>query len=140
MAKGSLSSLSTSDLVRELDSRRDAIAAELAQLEAVLGRSSLRAVSYRRNVVAGRTPGRSARKTRRSGHFGPRPGNTMTLTDAMARVIGTGRKSVAEIVAGIPSTGYKTRSKDLATMAAIQLANRKDRFRRVTRGVYAVKK
>jgi len=57
----------------------------------------------------------------------------------MAKVIGAGKKSVTEIVAGISATGYKSKSKNLAAMAAIQLSQRKDLFRRVKRGVYAVR-
>ncbi len=63
----------------------------------------------------------------------------MTLADAMATVIGSGRKSVAEIVAGVLATGYKSRSADLHKVIGVHLAQHKKRFKRVGRGVYAVR-
>ena len=140
MTKRSLSSVPISAIASELRSRRDALAAELAQLDALLGGGSapmiVRAADASRRTASLPTP-KSFRPRRRSG---PRAGNTMTLADAMTMVIGSGRKSVAEIVAGIPLTGYQSRSEDFHKVVGVNLAQNRKRFKRVGRGVYAVKK
>ncbi len=64
----------------------------------------------------------------------------MTLAGAMAKVVGSGKKSVADIVAGIPGTGHKPKSADLTMAVGVHLAQHKKRFHRIKRGVYVVKK
>ncbi len=139
MTQRLLSSLPTSAIASELRSRRDALAAELAQLDALLDggtRHSMRKAKTPRSTTSG-----SASEFTRSQHrSGPRAGNTMTLAEAITEVIGNGKKSVADIVAGVLAAGYKSRSADLHKVIGVHLAQNKKRFNRTGRGVYAVKK
>lgn len=137
MPTRSLASISTAEITQELNHRRAALLSELSQLDATFSQtrkepSATASARASKQFKARRTP-------RKGGRRGPRGDNIMTLARAMVQVIGAGRKSVAEIVAGIAATGYKSKSKNLAAMAAIQLSLRKDLFRRVKRGVYAVR-
>lgn len=136
----SLNTIPTSALASELQNRRESLVAELAIINEVLGVSGGAGGSAR---SFGRMASGSAASARRAGgrrgRSGPRGSNTLTLVQAMSSILSSGAKPVTEILEAIPSTGYKSKSKNLRTMVSIQLAQRKDIFRRVKRGVYAVK-
>lgn len=140
MSTRPLSHISTVDIFRELKRRHAALLSEVAQIESTFSENRGTAARHRRakNRQKVSNSKRAARKTRDK--RSPREGNKTTLAEAMAKVLGDGKKPVAEIVAGIAATGYKSKSKNLSTMAAIQLGQRKDLFRRVKRGVYKVKR
>ena len=134
MAKRSLSAASTPAIVHELAVRRAALAGQIAELDAILGRTN-RQEHARSDRRVGTSKPTAKRVPPKQGS-----GNAMTLSDAIAQVIGESRKTVAEIVAGIPSTGYQSRSADFHKVIGVNLAQNRKRFKRVGRGVYAVKK
>jgi len=50
-----------------------------------------------------------------------------------------GKLTVAQATAAVQMAGYKSKSKDFQNIVGITLSTDKKRFRRVRRGVYALK-
>ena len=134
MRARALSHIPTTQIAAKLQRRRSELMAEVAQIDLALAPHAPMTTVPDLAHLEG-APHTASRTSRR----GKRRGARMTFAEAMVKVIGDGKKSVAEIVSGIAATGYSSKSKNLPAMAAIQLGQRKDLFRRVKRGVYAVR-
>ena len=90
---------------------------------------------------AGRKPGRKASKkaVKKTGKRGPRKG-VASLGDVMAKVLaGKGGVKVAAVVKMVLAAGYKTKSANFAGQVS-QCLRLDARFRKVRRGVFALKK
>jgi hypothetical protein len=111
----------------ELIAQRDALNCQIAELEG-LGALKPPAAQLRRK--RGRKPGRKANRAARPGSL------RSALAEALA---GKGKMSVAELVAAVKAAGYKSKSKNLPTIVGMTLSQGKKQFRRVRRGVYALK-
>jgi predicted amino acid racemase len=137
MTKAKLAKVSVEDLKKEIVRRhaalptliaeRDALNSQIAELEG-LGGAAVKPVAKR-----GRKPGRKAgRKAQRP----PRPGS---LAGALVEAVGAkGKLTNAEAAEAVLAAGYKSKSKDFQNMVSMMLSKDK-RFKRVGRGVYALK-
>jgi hypothetical protein len=137
MPRAKLANVSVEELKKEISRRqkalpkliakRDALNCQIAQLE------NLGAV---KPPIAkhGRKPGRKlGRRVTRA----PRPGSLRsTLVEALTN---KGKLSVAELTAAVQAAGYKSKSKNLPTIVGMTLSQGTKQFRRVRRGVYALK-
>jgi hypothetical protein len=137
MPRAKLAHLSVVDLKKEISRRqkalpkliakRDALNCQIAELE---GLGAVKPPVVRRGRKPGRKPGR--RTTR-----APRPGS---LRSALVEALTSkGKLSVAELVAAVKAAGYKSKSKNLPTIAGMTLSQGRKQFRRVRRGVYALR-
>ena len=137
MRLAKLARVSVDDLEKEISRRqralpkliakRDTLNCQIAELE---GLGAVKPLVARRGRKPGRRPGRRATRA-------PRPGSLRSaLVEAMTR---KGNLSVAELTAAVRAAGYKSKSKNLPTIVGMTLSQGKKQFRRVRRGVYALK-
>lgn len=69
---------------------------------------------------------------------GPRARNSETLVDAIASTLGNSTMGVNELVDAVQRNGYRTTSPNFRTIVNQTLIKHTDRFKRVSRGQYAV--
>ena len=136
MPKANLARVPLETLQREIQRRREELPKLIAQrdeLDRRIAELEGSAAPKRRAKKAKRP---AERKRRVSGK--PTKG-TLTLNDALAQVLeGKEGVSIAEATKEVLAQGYKTRAKNPKFLVNRTLA-RDDRFKRVARGVYALK-
>jgi hypothetical protein len=136
MPRAKLAKLSVDDLKKEINRRqkalpkliakRDALNCQIVELEA-LGAAKPPAAKPRNKP--GRKRGRRAQRAPRRG----------SLASTLVKVLRSkGKLSVAEAAEAAKTAGYKSKSKDLQNIVGMTLSQGKQ-FRRVRRGVYALK-
>jgi hypothetical protein len=135
-AKRGLAGLTIDDLQMEirrrqrtvmpLQRRRDKLARKLFDLE-----RKINSLGGHMSVKRGRPFGSGG---------GTRPRNSMTLLDAMQKVIGTKTMGVSEIAEAVQTAGYKTSSANFRVIVNQALLVNSDLFKKVARGQYALKK
>jgi hypothetical protein len=137
MARVRLAKVSVEDLKKEIARRqrklpelivaRDALNCQIAELEG-LGGAKATAVARRKK------PGR-----KKAGRRAMKPARAGSLISALMDALGAnGKLTVAEAADAVQAAGYKSKSKAFKKVVGITLSTDK-RFRRVRRGVYAVK-
>ncbi|MGD1001933.1 MAG: hypothetical protein ABSA67_14660 [Candidatus Brocadiia bacterium] len=136
MAKVKLAKVSVDDLKKEIGRRqgklpkllaaRDALNCQIAELE---GLGDVKAAVRGRRKAARRKAARRAVKPAREGSL------SSTLAEAIKA---KGKLTIAEAAEAVLAAGYKSKSKDFQNIVSMTLSKDK-RFRRVRRGVYAVK-
>ena len=136
MAKVRLSKVSAEDLRKEIARRqrklpaliaaRDALNRQLAELE---GLGNAKAAAVRRKKAGRRRAARKVVKPAREG----------SLSSILAEALGAkGKLTVAEATEAALAAGYKSKSRNFGNLVSMTLSKDK-RFRRVRRGVYALK-
>jgi hypothetical protein len=124
--------------VRQLCDREEALVAELeavrSELMVIAGGAAGRPRAAKTAAKRGRRPG-----GKRRGRKGSGPGGK-TVTQALAEILRSAGKPmrVVELTAALRKSKFPTKSKNLEKMVQIML-NGSDLFRRVRRGVYAVR-
>lgn len=128
MGKKALTTLSYEDLakemtrrersVKQLQRKRDRLLAELAEVETEI------------QSIGG--------KTRQHAGGSRRPRNERTLPEAMAETLKGKTLSVTELAEAVQQDGYKTTSPNFRTIVN-QTLLKDERFKRVSRGKYALK-
>lgn len=150
-----LARLSTADLRHELERRRgslqelirqrDALSAELQELESAFG-GSMASTNGRRPV--GRPRGSGGRRRGRppgsgsgggKGRRGPRGRNATNLVDALRGVLAGTTQSVREVADAVQKAGYRTKSANFRTIVNQALLANSKLFRKVARGQYTVR-
>ncbi|MBS3733401.1 MAG: hypothetical protein KGY99_00545 [Phycisphaerae bacterium] len=91
-------------------------------------------------ATAGRTGKKTTKRTAKRGPKRRRPKNTKPLQDYIEDVLAKTPKGmrVRDIMEAVKKAGYKTNSKNFYNLVAGALNDK--RFRKVSRGVYALKK
>ncbi|MEX2219393.1 MAG: hypothetical protein WD749_11630 [Phycisphaerales bacterium] len=108
--------------VGRLQRRRDKLAARIASLDDQI------------QAAGGSVNGRAGRR----GSSGGRPfKNKLTLTEALAKAVGSRTMGVEEAIAAVKRAGYRTASSNFRTQVNIALI--KGPFKRVGRGQYAAR-
>jgi hypothetical protein len=136
MARVKLAKVSVEDLKREIRRRqrklatliaaRDALNCRIAELEALGGTKPA--------AVARKKAGR-----RKAARRAMRPARAGSLSSTLAKALkAKGKVTVAEAAEAALAAGYKSKSKDFANIVSMALSKDK-RFRRVRRGVYALR-
>ena len=136
MARAKLAKASVEDLKKEIGRRqrklpaliaaRDELNCRIAELEALVGTKPA--------AVARRKPAR-----RKAARRGPKPGRAGSLNSVLAKAFESkGKLTVAQAVEAALAAGYRSKSKDFANIVSMALSKDK-RFRRVRRGVYALR-
>ena len=133
---GSLARVTTTQLCQELERRRasmdelikqrDALNAELTELETVLGPVT--------NTVANGRRGQGRRKGR-----GSRRGKGASLVEVLGTALRGQRMAVNEMIKAVQGAGYKTTSGNFRSIIAQALIKNPRRFKRVERGVYTAR-
>lgn len=113
--------------MHELIRQRDALSAELADLEAAFGP----ATSSSANGVQ-RAPGR--RKGR-----GGRRAKGGSLVEVLGTALKGQRLAVNEMIKAVQNAGYKTTSSNFRSIIAQALIKHPKRFKRVERGIYTAR-
>ena len=136
MAKAKLARVPLEKLQREIQRRREELPKLIAQRDELNRR-----IAELEGLAARKRPAKKAKRAvarKRRVKREPRKGK-LTLNDALAQVL-KGKKgvSVAEAAEGVFALGYKTRAKDPKLLVNRALC-KSDRFKRVGRGVYALK-
>lgn len=157
MPKSKLSGFSLDQLKAEIRRRiveigrlikqRDELKRLLSEIDGLTGRPGRKVgrkkkPGRKRGRKPGRKPGRKASKKavkKTAGKRGPRKG-VASLGDVMAKVLaGKGGVKVAAVVKMVLAAGYKTKSANFAGQVS-QCLRLDARFRKVRRGVFALKK
>jgi hypothetical protein len=136
MPRAKLAKVSVEELKKEIVRRqralpkliaaRDALNCRIAELE---GLGAVKPIA-----VARRKPGR-----RKAGRRVVKPARAGSLSSALVESLGAkGKLTVAEAAEAVVAAGYKSKSKDFQNIVSMALSKDK-RFRRVRRGVYALK-
>lgn len=137
MAKRTLSKVPTDQLQHELNRRmrsvsklvtkRDKLASELNNIEAEIAK-------FQGNVDAvARINGNGLRVR---GVRQPRPKNTITLLQAIEKVLKGKTLSVTEITDAVQVAGYKTNAENFRTIVNQTLIKNEKQFKKVARGQY----
>lgn len=113
--------------VKPLLKKRAVLAARLAAIEAQLG--SLGQISEAGPALRGRRPGRR----------GPRAKNAMGLVHVLQKVMSGKSLGVADAAKAALAAGYKTNSGNFRTVVNQTLLVNKDKFKKVSRGLYTSK-
>ncbi|GMV26421.1 MAG: hypothetical protein AMXMBFR58_24520 [Phycisphaerae bacterium] len=78
-------------------------------------------------MAAGGRPGKSA---------GPRPSNEMSLVEALRQALNGKTMSVTDAAEAVQKAGYRTSAANFRTMVNVALLNKRNKFKRVERGMY----
>lgn len=78
-------------------------------------------------AAAGGSPGKSA---------GPRPRNDMPLVEALRQALKGKTMSVTDAAEAVQKAGYRTSAANFRTMVNVALLTRRNKFKRVERGMY----
>ncbi len=122
--------------VAELQERRDEALAALEEID--------RALAELGGAAAGPRPSRPGRKkgaskkTGRTKKAGGRRRGGASLADAIAGALSGGAKPVPDLIAAVREAGYRSSSPNFRNMVSQRLT-KDPRFKRVSRGVYALK-
>ena len=136
MPKVNLARVPLETLQREIQRRREELPKLVAQRDELNRR-----IAELEGPIASKRPAKKAKRAvarKRRVKREPRKGK-LTLNDALAHVL-KGKKgvSVAEAAQGVLALGYKSRAKDTKLLVN-QALYKSDRFKRVGKGVYALK-
>lgn len=158
MAKRSLGRVSTAELQRELSRRearldslinkRNGLASELAalnsEIEALGGDGGSMGSGGRRGP--GRPKGSKNKSTSKSKKKGrgahksrgarTRANNSMTLVEALQKVLNGTTMGVTEVSEAVQRAGYKTNADNFRTIVNQTLIKNKKQFKKVSRGQY----
>lgn len=136
-----LARIATADLRRELERRqgmlvelkrqRDALSAELSELEAVFGQA-ITTVNGRRGPGRPRGPIGRPRGVGRRAHGR----NAANLVDSLRGVLSGKTLSVADVAEAVQRAGYQTSSANFRTIVNQALLANPKAFRKVARGQY----
>jgi len=135
-------------MLQELVAQRDALSAELQELEAAFG-ASFSSDNVRRPVGRprgstggwrrrGRPPG-SGGGAGRGGRRGPRARNSTNLVDALRGVLAGTTMSVSDIADAVQKAGYRTKSGNFRVIVNQALLANPKIFRKIARGQYTVR-
>ena len=136
MPKANLARVPLETLQREIQRRREELPKLIAQRDELDRR-----IAELEGPAAPRRPAKKAKRAvARKRRVSRKPiKGTLTLNDALAQVLeGKEGISIAEATKEVLAQGYKTRAKNPKFLVNRTLA-RDDRFKRVARGVYALK-
>jgi len=121
------------DLQREIERRREQLPKLIAQRDELDRR-----IAELEGLAAPKRRAKQTAKRKRRVSRKPAKG-TLTLNDALAQVLqGKEAVSITDALKGVLALGYETRAKDFRFVVNRTLA-RSDRFKRVAKGVYALK-
>lgn len=150
MAKAKLSRISTVDLRKELDRRQNQMGALMARREKLAG--ELAVIDAELDAFGGtvtkRGPGRPpGRATKRSAKRGRKPRkanrgavtrseNSMTLTEALKKVLKNKTMGVTEVSNAVQKSGYKTNAENFRTIVNQTLIKNPKMFKKISRGQY----
>lgn len=139
-----LSHVSFAELQRELDRRlsqvdelvaeRESLLARLEELDSQIAAAGGPAGPGRPRKVSGRRT-RSAGRARGTGVGRKRPKNSMSLAEAMQKLLRNKTMSVTEIASAVQKAGYRTNAENFRTIVN-QTLIKDDRFKKVARGQY----
>lgn len=142
-----LASTPTAELRRELERRqsmmqelvrqRDALNAELAELEGAFGSAAATATTTTGPVRRG--PGRPRTNPASSIEVKPHGANKSTLAGALRSVLNGRTLSVSELTTAVQKTGYKTKSNNFRTIVNQALIANPSLFKKVARGQYTAR-
>jgi len=136
MPKVNLARVPLETLQREIRRRRE----ELPKLIAQRDELDRRIAEIEGLAVPTRPAKKAERPAKRKRRVSRKPAKgTLTLNAALAQVL-KGKKSVsvAEAMEGVLALGYKSRAKDFRFLVN-QTLRKDDRFKRIARGVYALR-
>ena len=136
MAKVRLAKVSVEDLKKEILRRHGILAKLIAARDALDRRiAELDGLGLAKPAAAARRkPGR-----KKAGRKAMKPARAGSLSSRLAEVLkAKGKCTVAEAAEAALAAGYKSKSKDFANIVSMALSKDK-RFRRVRRGVYALR-
>jgi hypothetical protein len=137
MPRAKLAKVSIEDLKKEISRRQAALPQLIAQRNALNYQIAELETLGAAKPPAAQPRGRRGRKPGRKAIRAARPGS---LRSALAEALACkGKMSVAELAAAIQAAGYKSKSRNLPTIVGMTLSQGKKEFRRVRRGVYALK-
>ena len=136
MAKAKLAKVSVEDLKKEISRRqrklpmliaaRDTLNRLIAELESLGG-------------VKPAAVGRKKAGRRKAARKAVRPARAGSLSSALVEALkARGKLTIAEAADAVLAAGYKSKSKDFRNIVSMMLS-KDNRFRRVRRGVYALK-
>ena len=138
-----LASTPTADLRRELERRqsmvhdlirqRDALNAELAELEGTVNPGASSA------APVGRGPGRPRTSPASSIEVKPHGVNKSNLATALRGVLNGRTLSVSELTDAVQRSGYKTKSNNFRTIVNQALIAHPNLFKKVARGQYTAR-
>jgi len=149
--------LSVTDLMREVDRRRDmlsdllerraALEGEMASLDAEIGDleslTGSSATSRRRRAGRPRGPSAGHRRGRKRGRPAGtrkgRAGNDQSLVASLHGLLRGKTMGVADMSEAVRKAGYKTNSPNFRTIVNAALIMNPDKFKRVARGQYTSK-
>lgn len=132
MAKKTLTNLSTEEIVAEINRRKKVTRKLVAKRERLL--KQLAAVDREIQQAGGDIPAAGVTRSR------TRPRNTMTLPEAMAKVMSKDKPmAVADIAAKVKSAGYQSSSRTFNTIIFQTLARESKTFKKVARGQYVLR-
>lgn len=135
-----LSSLSVSDLQREI-ARRERTVAKLARKRSQLARK-LAAIDSQIAANGGMVRGGRTSVRRPGSGLGmgatTRAANGISLQDALAKILKTKTMGVTEVSQAVQKAGYTTHSPNFRTIVNATLIKHKKMFKRVGRGQYTV--
>ncbi len=126
---GSLLALSTSDIHRELRRRQRSLPMLMKRRAAAAAK--LAAIDGQIDALSG-TSGRGAAASSRSG----RAKNSMTLVEALSKVLSGKQLTIAQAMDAVKAAGYKTDSKSFRISVNATLLKFKKKFKKVARGIY----
>jgi len=123
---------------RQLDKlreRRESLASQIAEVDSEI--SDLEQIVGRGGGGRGGRVGSSGASATRTAGGGrrKRPKNTMTLEDALAKVLNGKEMGVTEAANAVQKAGYRTSAANFRTIVN-QTLLRSDRFKKVSRGLY----
>ncbi|MCA9291274.1 MAG: hypothetical protein KDA25_09095 [Phycisphaerales bacterium] len=139
--RGGLSAASIADLRHEIDRRqkaigkletkRDALAAQLAAVDAEIGEI--------RSLAGGGGARRGRTVVAKRGGARKRPRNAMNLVEALSKVLAGVTMSVTEVAGAVQKAGYRTTSANFRTIVNQALISNPSVFKKVERGRYTAK-
>ena len=118
-------------MVQELIRQRDALNAELAQLEGGVGATA--------SAPARRGPGRPRLSPGSSIEMKPYGANKSNLATALRNVLSGRTLSVSELTTAVQKSGYKTKSNNFRTIVNQALIANPSLFKKVARGQYTTR-
>ncbi len=153
--RSKLRSVSTAEIQREMERRerllgrlqtkRDALAAQLEDVEAEIATlSGAKRGPGRPRKKAGRGPGRPRKRATRQASTRrkttrKRPRNKSSLVESLKKTLRRKTMSVTEAVKAVRKAGYKTSSENFRAIVNQTLLGKKGDFKRVARGQYTAK-
>ena len=123
-ANGTVKDMSVVELRRELDKRESAARKLIAKRARLMKR--VEALNQAIAALGGKPAGRARAK------------NSMSLVEALAKLLKGKELGIPEIMAQLPGVGYVSPSPNLRTMVNVSLL-KKTHFKRTARGVYTAK-